>query len=817
MSGLMGERRVRTDDGGVWTPFRSLLGAQAASALLGLVFWVTVARLVPAHGVGTATAAISTQTLLGLFCSLGLGTFLVAELPGQSAARQRTLVLRSLLVSGAVAVVAAGAVIAAVAASGVGGALGETLDHPARAAAFVAGAVAAVWVAVLDEAVLGLRRSGVQVTRNLVSSFLRFPLAAVLLLAGSRDALTLQVCWVLPLLVSVGVAWRVLRFPGAGEGPSLRADIGQLHAPALHHYRLNLAIAACTQLVPVAAALTLSTTENAAFAIAWLLATFAFLPPYLLAVSLFAHGAGAGAAALRVTMRQTLVVALGLSLLICVGAWTLGRPVLQIFGGDYANASNVVLGLLVPAGAWMVVKDHLVALWRAEKRFHLATRLASVALVLELAGAATGGVLGGARGLATGWLCAMALEALLLAPVARRLIRPATSARDERGWASTTLALRGLLAVAGVVVGVLLVSAIVRAVESTDEAQPAAASAATLRLCRPTTDQPGPLVDLGVNTSTGVASGPHLRPRLVDALVTEAADAGADVVSTTVSWAGLQPSAASTIDFRGVDRLLNAAERHDLEVRLRLMHTPAWALERPTGSIWQPPTTPAELRRWQAFVTAVAEHVRGRVAYVETWTEPNRRATWRSGPDPAAFARLLRATSRAVRAVDPAVQLVSGGLAGNDIGYTRALADALGTDRPMDLLGVNAYSPAAPLTTTDLTTNGSFGPFDRAVKGYRAVHAALPDLPMYIGEIGWSTEQVPDAERATYVGEVLDLATCTRWLTAVSWYVLHPTPWDPQSWALIGGGGKPTETYRALQTWTSERSVVSRTGSPGAK
>lgn len=814
-------RTARTDhtDHTVWAPFRSLLGAQSASALLGLMFWVTVARVVPAHGVGVATAAISTQTLLGLFCSLGLGTFLVAELPGQTPARQRVLLVRALLVSAVAAVLTAAVVVALAVAAGLGGALGEALADPARAAVFVLGSVAAVWVAVLDEAVLGLRRSGVQVTRNLVASFVRFPLAAVLLLAGSRDALALQLCWVLPLLVSVAVAWRALHLPTtARPGPSLRADLGALHGPALHHYRLNLAVAACTQLVPVAAALTLDTRANAAFAVAWLLATFAFLPPYLLAVSLFAHGAtaGQGPEALRATMRQTLLVALGLSLVICAGAWSLGRPVLAVFGGDYAEASYVVLALLVLAGAWMVVKDHLVALWRSEQRFELATRLAAVALVLELAGAATGGAVGGARGLAIGWLAAMALEALLLAPFVRRLVRPvaAGAVRGERGAATSRLALGVLLAVAGVAVGVLLVSAIVRAVGSDDDAQPDATSAAALELCRPTAEQPGPLVDLGVNTSTGLATHPHLRPRLVDALVASAAGAGADVVSTTVSWAALQPTATSAVDYRGLDRLLDAAEAHGLQVRLRLMHAPTWALDAPTGSIWQPPTTPAELRRWRAFVTAVAEHVRGRIAFLETWTEPDQEATWTTGPDPGAFARLLEATARAVRPVDPAVRLVSGGLAGNDVGYAQALAGVLGASRPIDLVGVHPYSDADPLTTDDLTRTEAFGAYDGAVDGYREVHAALPDLPVYIGEIGWSTDVVPDARRASYVGEVLALATCDPWVTTVSWYVLHPTRWDPAPWALTDRSGTPNATYRALQTWTRARSAVSPTGDP---
>ena len=85
-------------DHGIWSPFRSLLLAQALAALLGLVFWILVARLVDAHEIGVAAAAISAQTLLGIVTVLGFGTMLISELPLHGPARQRTLVLRSLLV-----------------------------------------------------------------------------------------------------------------------------------------------------------------------------------------------------------------------------------------------------------------------------------------------------------------------------------------------------------------------------------------------------------------------------------------------------------------------------------------------------------------------------------------------------------------------------------------------------------------------------------------------------------------------------------------------------------------------------------------------
>ena len=68
-------------------------------------------------------------------------------------------------------------------------------------------------------------------------------------------------------------------------------------------------------------------------------------------------------------MERTIPAALSLSALLCVGAWVLGEPVLLIFGGDYSRHSWAILALLVPAGLWMVIKDHLVALWRTQRQF----------------------------------------------------------------------------------------------------------------------------------------------------------------------------------------------------------------------------------------------------------------------------------------------------------------------------------------------------------------------------------------------------------------------------------------------------------------
>ena len=85
-------------EGGIWSPFRSLLVAQVIGAILGLVFWVLAARLVDAHEVGVAAAAISAQTLLGIVTVLGIGTVLISDLQLHDPRRQRQLVMRGLLV-----------------------------------------------------------------------------------------------------------------------------------------------------------------------------------------------------------------------------------------------------------------------------------------------------------------------------------------------------------------------------------------------------------------------------------------------------------------------------------------------------------------------------------------------------------------------------------------------------------------------------------------------------------------------------------------------------------------------------------------------
>ncbi len=811
---------------GIWSPFRSLLTAQVLSAALGLVFWVLVARLVDAHDVGIAAAAISAQTLLGIVTTLGHSTMLISELPGQAPARQRTLVLRSLLVVFVSSAVAAGVVVAC--SPVLSSNLADALGNPIGGVTFVLGTAGFAWALVVDDACLGLKRSGLQVSRNLVASSLRFPITALLLLLGFTDAHVLQVCWVLPLVASIPFTlWR-LRLPRHDRtSPPLLADIRGFIGLALRNHALSLALAAGSQMVPVVAALTLGSVQNAEFAIAWLMATFVFLPPYLLATALFAHGANVTEEEFRRSMERTIPAALSLSALLCVGAWVLGEPVLLIFGGEYSRHSWAILALLVPAGLWMVLKDHLVTLWRTQRRFALATRLAGTALVLEVVGAMAGGIIGGARGLCVGWLIAMGVEMALGVPWLRQAFAglhwrsplPARH-RTESGRALGQVLVGAALVLAVGGVGVWTTT---RGDDSTgistSEANGLLEPGAPVPTCEPTASKPGPQIDLNVQSATGDPARPIRTFDEVRQLVGLARAAGAEVISTTSSFRTMQPREDVPIQFEYIDRTIGAARSAGLQVRLQLVGMPDWALDEPEHER-QAPRSEAELETWAAFVTKVMRHVNGKVDYLEVWNEPNENKWWPTGPDPLEFARLLDVTYTAVHTVSPQTKVVSGGLASNDIGYLKWVYkgfDQLGLKAsPFDMVGAHPFAGDHAPDSVDpgkRYERNPFGLYDENFTGFMGLHDVMArhgdeDLPIYITQFGYSTrsgkgrEAVPDELRAQYLTQSLKQATCVPYVPIFSWYALHPTPWDPQEYTLLDKQLRPTRTYEALVAWS---------------
>jgi len=115
----------------------------------------------------------------------------------------------------------------------------------------------------------------------------------------------------------------------------------------------------------------------------------------------------------------------------------------------------------------------------------------------------------------------------------------------------------------------------------------------------------------------------------------------------------------------------------------------------------------------------------------QIWNEPNLRAYWASGPDPAAYTRLLRTVGRAIKRVDGKAEIVSAGLPESNLGipFEQFLEGMENADAKSayDVLAVHAFAADA---------GGAIG----AVSGARKLLDDADDsAPIWITEIGWAS------------------------------------------------------------------------------
>lgn len=395
----------------------SLVGTQALTSVLGLLFWAIAARQFVTTEVGVAGAAVAMMMLLGALGSLGLGTVLIARLPS-TALEDRRVLVRTCLAAAGTAGTVLGLVVPALAVHVFGAAnlapIGGSI-WPLLGLALGTGLTSVVMV--LDQAVLTIGLGTLQLERNTAASAAKVVALLALGLAGVPGGMTIFLAWTIGNLVSLPiVSWRTRGGRAAGAHrrlvePALLRGIGRL---AVSHHALNVSIQAALQLLPVLVVVLVSAQANAAFNSAIMLSGFVFALPYAVSVGLFAAARGEETEVVR-RMRLTIPFGLAVSAAADIVIFPLAGPVLHLFGPQYAADGTVLLRLVVLAGIPFVVKDHFIALRRVQGRTTQALVVTVAFLVAELAAATIGALAGGAVGLIVGWLGVLAVEALVLA------------------------------------------------------------------------------------------------------------------------------------------------------------------------------------------------------------------------------------------------------------------------------------------------------------------------------------------------------------------------------------------------------------------
>ena len=157
--------------------------------------------------------------------------------------------------------------------------------------------------------------------------------------------------------------------------------------------------------------------------------------PYLLALSLFAEISG-DQSLLHRHVRRTLPLGLALCGGILVVVEVAAPLVLRIFGPAYVMNGTTALRLLLLVGPAYVIKDHYVAIRRAQGRLGHAAKMMAAGTCAEAAGAALGGIYWGMTGLCIGWAVGASCEAVVLLPAVIRVFHRDPPAEPDPGAAA---------------------------------------------------------------------------------------------------------------------------------------------------------------------------------------------------------------------------------------------------------------------------------------------------------------------------------------------------------------------------------------------
>ena len=131
---------------------------------------------------------------------------------------------------------------------------------------------------------------------------------------------------------------------------------------------------------------------------------------------------------------------------------------------------------------------------------------------------------------------------------------------------------------------------------------------------------------------------------------------------THTTWAQLEPQKGQW-DWRMLDRTVDLAESHGVEVLYTMGRTPRWASARPAQMGRNPKAEPGgmaepkNLEDWRNYVRTVATRYKGRIKAYEIWNEPNLENFYSGTPE--AMVDLAREAYAVLKQVDPSVTVVS--------------------------------------------------------------------------------------------------------------------------------------------------------------
>jgi hypothetical protein len=222
------------------------------------------------------------------------------------------------------------------------------------------------------------------------------------------------------------------------------------------------------------------------------------------------------------------------------------------------------------------------------------------------------------------------------------------------------------------------------------------------------------------------------------------------------------------------------------KVIIDVVDAPSW--ETHSSDEHAPPASPND---YAAFVGALGQRWGARVTAFEIWNEEDLPAWWSGGPNPTAYAQLLKATYPVVKAADPSVTVVLGGLTGNDYAFLEGVYQA-GGKGSFDAVGVHTDTACNVLSPYEFLRGVDSRMIPDSFLAYREVHTTMlangDDKPIWMTELSWRTtnaicsegafagrkrEGVTPQVQATYLRQAYHCLAQDPYLQVALWFPLQ--------------------------------------------
>ena len=221
-------------------------------------------------------------------------------------------------------------------------------------------------------------------------------------------------------------------------------------------------------------------------------------------------------------------------------------------------------------------------------------------------------------------------------------------------------------------------------------------------------------------------------------------------------------------------------------VLVMVYNAPKWASGSWRRNVPRRPATFAD------FMGGLVRRLGPGVDAYEIWNEQNTRRFWSTGPDPAAYTRLLRAAYPAVKRANPAAEVVFGGLSTNDYGFVEG-AYAAGVKGSFDVMATHPY-PYCGSTDPAAVRTVPGGRMSRdSFLAYREVRATMlaheDPKPIWLTELGWTTSTrrcnpaagfwqggVNERAQARHLTKAFELVEEDPYVQVALWYALRNNP-----------------------------------------